>query len=72
VTEIADDPYLLQHANNPGTLEAWVSPIKLAATIKQKLNNVSVGYSAYHWLPRYGTRKFENDQYEIMNKATSI
>jgi uncharacterized protein YyaL (SSP411 family) len=41
----------------------------LAATIKQNLI-VSVGYSAYHWLPRYMEHEsLKTTKYEIMNKS---
>lgn len=54
-------PYLLQHAHNPVTWQAWNNEAWLQAKAENKLVIISIGYSACHWCHVMEHESFEDE-----------
>ncbi len=65
----SDNPYLLQHANNPVDWYPWSDEAFEKAKKENKLIFLSIGYSTCHWCHVMERESFENKEIaDILNK----
>lgn len=65
----SNNPYLLQHADNPVHWQPWDSTVLAAAQKVDKLLIISIGYSSCHWCHVMEHESFEDTAVaEVMNK----
>ena len=65
----ATSPYLLQHAHNPVSWQAWSEELIAQAKAENKLILVSIGYAACHWCHVMEHESFEDEKVAaVMNE----